>query len=166
MIITKKNCNNSNLFLENLPSIDFNLLIIIKKTEYLPGFKYDKPCMIFITEEDDLCHSSEKISTMFPQARVYFAKDLEHYIKLHINTKNFSENIIENLYKHTEPAIHLSAKCSSIANILNKENDNKLFVVISATQNYPDSMILLEAATPEFEEKTHIKEIICYPNVI
>jgi hypothetical protein len=166
MIITKRNSNNSEVFLKYLPNQHYILLIIVKKLIYLPKFTYKNQVLIFITEEDEITDKESKYTEFFPNAKFFFNDELHKYLKTHSNSGNFSENILKNLYKHTEKTINTAAEYAAIANIKYNNSNMNSFLVITATENYPDAMILLKPATPEFQEKTHIKEIICYPNMI
>ncbi len=166
MIITKKNYDNSSVFTKHLPQEDYILLIIIKKLNYLPNFQYDNHVCIFITEQDDINNEPIDITDYFPNAKIFLKNDLNKFLTTHLEVSNFSENIFKNLYRHTETTINEAAKYASIAYINNKDSNMRNYLVITATEEYPDAMILLEPATPEFQEKTHIKKIICYPNMI
>lgn len=166
MIITKKNYDNSSVFAKHLPQGNYTLLIITKKLNFLPYFRYDNQVCIFVTEQDEIHNETIIVADYFPKAKIFHKNDLDKHLKAHLKVNNFSENILKNLYRHTEKTINEAAKYASIAYINNQDSDIRNYLVITATKEYPDAMILLEPATPEFQERTHIKEIICYPNMI
>ena len=205
MVISRRNMDNSNLFMRELKRFtDEIIVIIVKNHNYLPDLKVDNKIVIFLKEEKYDCETAEKLQKEFQNALIFFSDTMHCLSEPKISHERFSEKILKNLYQRTDIALHDAAKFASIVYIeidaqvngknintmpsdhyeikkeciehttifihlednLSPDRTNAPFVVISANESYPDSMILLDPATPEFQEKTHIKEVICYPHII
>ena len=163
MIISKQNTDNTELFNEVLKRYPNKLIVIItQEHKYLPNIEIENKIVIYLKEE---MHSKE-IKEKLSKYRVFFKDTLNPGKKAVKTTSSFSDKIMQNLLSHTDSAINDATKYASLVyNELDLEN-NIEFIVIAATKAYPDVMILLNPAIPESQEKTHIKEVLCYPNKV
>jgi hypothetical protein len=163
MIISKKNKDNSSLFqreLEKYP--DHVLVMIAKHHKYLPSLEAKNKTIIFLKDE----HFSEEVAERLGEHTVFFKDTLKSSKKPVISTHTFSDRIYKNLFQNAEQAINDAGKYSAFAyNELDIENKTE-FIVISATDHCPDSMLLLSPSAPETHEKSQIKSVICYPHTI
>ena len=163
MIISKQNTDNSNIFRAELLNYPHTLVVIIvKQHKYVPKFEADNNMVVYLKDE----LYSKEVENQLGNSRVFFSNTLDIRKNL-VNTVNtFSDKIRQNLLKNTEQAINDTAKYASYV-YDELEMANKVeFIVISATEDYPDVMILLNPTIPESQEKTQIKKILCYPKKV
>ena len=159
MIISKIDSDNSDLFAEILEEYPKHIiLIVVKKERFLQDIKLHNQQILCFKDEA----YSKDISEKYDNQQIFFKESLNS--KISVSTKNsFADKIKENLLKHTEPAINDAAKYASIVYNELDLDDEVEFIVISATNDYPDVMMVLCPAVPESPIKTQIKKILCYP---
>ena len=163
MIISKQNDDNSSLFTIELQNYnDLKIVIVVKKSEYLPQITTGNKLAICLTEEIE----SQEVIQKYPHCTLFFKDDFKQIKKPVTTNASFSDKIMQNLLKNTEPAISNAAKYGSfVYNELDLDNQQEI-IVITTTENYADTMILMNPSMPETQEKSQIKKVICFPTVI
>jgi len=163
MLISLGNSDNSLLFNQVLGEYpNFMLLIVVKNYLYLPNLCSYQPSIVVLFEEEE---NPEHKKQLAPR-RVFFQNNLQKQ-KLPVQTTpSFADRIYKNLLHKTEKAWQEAARYAAIVyNELDLPKATEM-MVISATQNYPDSLVLLSPSSPETTEKTQIKKVLVYPKAI
>ena len=164
MILSRQNGDNSALFLQEIQrQPDKSIVIVVKKHTFLPVIIAPNQLIACITEETSKDSAPSVVSKY---QKVFYSDDMQKMKKPVTVSSSFSDKIMKNLLQNSEPAISDAAKYASfVYNELDFENDTEL-LVITATADYPDALVLLNPASPETHEKTNITKVICYPRTL